>query len=205
MGKGRVRGIVNPMEKAEIFRRIFHMTAFVYLSYYFLPNELSPGFNKQYGVIIILSVVLVVEGLRLRTGKHIFGMRTYEKKRVSALAWFAVGMSMALLLFDMQYVVPVVIGMAFIDPLIGEIRRRKKNLYPILPLLIYEIIVFSCLVILSGYSLIFLMIFSVIATFLAILAEWWDAKYIDDDFLMITIPLLGLCILDYLFTQLGFI
>jgi hypothetical protein len=110
-------------------------------------------------VLIILSGVLIVEGWRLKSGRHIFGMRAYEEKRVSALAWFSVGMSMALLLFEMHFVVPVVIGMAFVDPLIGEIKRRNKILYPPLPLLVYGIIVFSCLFILAELSLIFLMIF----------------------------------------------
>ncbi len=181
------------------------MTAMIYLFYYLLPEELFPGFFKWYGVVIVLAVVLIAEGLRLKTGKLLFGMRNYEKNRVSAFTWFAIGMSLALLFFKMEYVVPVIIGMALVDPLIGEIRRRKAKLYPFLPSLIYGIILFLCLFILFEMSIIFLVLFSFIATFFAIFAEWWDIKYIDDDFLMAIIPLLALSGLDNLLAWLGFL
>lgn len=188
------------MKKAEMIRRILHMTAVVYLVYYLLPEELFPGFYKWYGVLIILCATLAVEALRLKTGKVFFGLREYEKKRVSAFAWFAIGMSIALLWFEMVYVVPVVIGMAFIDPLIGEIKRKNERFYPILPIVIYGTIMFTCLLILSEMSIGPLILLTFVATFFAILAERWNIKYIDDDFLMIIIPLLALTGLDYLFS-----
>lgn len=190
------------MKKAELLRRIFHMTAVVYLVYYLLPKELFPGFYKWYGVFIIVCIVLIFEGVRLKKGKLFFGLRNYEKKRISAFAWFAIGMGLALLFFKMVYVVPVVIGMAFIDPLIGEIKRRKKSLYPMVPSVIYGIIVFPCLMLLSKMSMVPLILFTLTATFSAISAEHWDIKYVDDDFLMIVIPLLALSALDVLFSLL---
>lgn len=190
------------MKKAELIRRIFHMTAVVYLVYYLLPEELFPGFYKWYGVLIILFATLAVETLRLKTGRLFFGLREYEEKRVSAFAWFAIGMSIALLWFEMVYVVPVIIGMAFIDPLIGEIKRKNERLYPVLPFIIYGIIMFSCLLIISEIKIGLLILLTFVAAFFAILAEHWDIKYIDDDFLMIIIPLLALTGLDYLFSLL---
>lgn len=185
------------MESQEIFRRIFHMTAVVYLTYYVLPEELILGFYKWYGVLIIVFIALFVEGVRLKTGKIFFGLRKYEKKQISAFAWFAIGMGCALFLFKMEYVVPVVIGMAFTDPLIGEIKRRREKLYPILPLIFYGVVVFLCLFFLTEISLILLILFALLATISAIFAEWWKIKYIDDDFLMIVIPLVVLSALDY--------
>jgi hypothetical protein len=186
------------MEKPEIFRRIFHMTAMVFLVYYIIPEELLPGFFKWHGVLIIVFAVLIAEMLRMRRAKLVFGMRYYEEKRISAYAWFALGMGIALLIFDLKYVVPVVIGMAVIDPLIGEVRRRKNKLYPALPSILYGVIMFLSLFILSGMSFIWLLLFTVIGTVSAISAEQWDIKYVDDDFLMLVIPLITLTMFDYL-------
>jgi dolichol kinase len=188
------------MEKSEIFRRSFHMTAAVYLIYFLMPDELVPGFYKWYGVLIILCSALIVEAFRLKTGKLFFGLREYEKKQISAFAWFTIGMSLALLFFKMEFVVPVVIGMALIDPLIGELRRRKNKLYPVLPALIYIIIMFTCLVLLSDFQVLIIALLSSAGTFTAIYAESWDIKYVDDDFLMLIVPLLLLTCLNYVFS-----
>lgn len=188
------------MEKAEWFRISMHMTAAIYLIYYLLPEQLVPGFYKWFGVILIASVALMIEGLRLITGKLLFGMKLYEKRCISAFAWFTIGMSIALIWFEMRYVVPVIIGFAFIDPLIGEIKQRKERLYPILPSMLYGSIMFSGLLLLSGMGIVILMLFMLIATFSAILAECWDIKFMDDNFLMIVVPLLSLSVLDYIFS-----
>ncbi len=198
MGKSRVHGLVAIMEKAELFRRIFHMTAIVYLLYYLLPEELVPGFYKWYGVVIIVFITLIVEGMRIKRGALFFGLRKYEKRRMSAFAWFAIGMGIALLWFKMVFVVPVVIGMAIIDPLIGEIKRKKEELYPFLPSLIYGLIVFLCLLLISERHIHLKILFTVVATISAISAEHYKSKYIDDDFLMIVIPLFALTCFDYL-------
>jgi len=198
MGESRVHGLGGIVESAETFRRIVHMSAIVYLAYYLIPEELFPGFYKWYGVIIIMSCVLIFEAIRLKTGKVFFGMRSHEKKRFSAYAWFAMGMGIALLFFKMQYVIPCVIGMAVIDPLIGEIKRRKKALYPPLPSLFYGLIMLVGLLLLSNLTLLLILLFTIIGTIFAIFAENWDIKFIDDDFLMLIIPILALSTLDYL-------
>jgi hypothetical protein len=187
------------MISSHLFRRIFHMTAAIYLIYYLLPNVLLPGFYKWYGVLGIVGGTLVVEIIRLRRSKVLFGLREYEKTRISAFAWFALGMGVALLLFEMEFVVPVVIGMAFIDPLIGEIRRNKIELYPLIPLVCYGFIMLICLLFLSSHNFFFVMILTVLGTVTAIAAESLDVKSIDDDFLMIVIPLLVLSGFKFIF------
>jgi hypothetical protein len=190
--------VEGKMQKPEIFRRLFHMTAVVYLVYYLIPEEISFGFYKWHGVLIIVFAALIAEMLRLRRAKLVFGMRYYEERRVSAYVWFALGMGIALLIFEMKYVVPVVIGMATIDPLIGEVRKRKKQLYPVLPSILYALIMFLSLLILTGMSFTWLLLFTVIGTVSAIAAEQWDLEYVDDDFLMLIIPLITLTMFDYL-------
>lgn len=186
------------MEKPRLFRRLFHLTGAFYLVYYILPEELIPGFFKWYGVVILVCTALIIEVVRLKSKKIVYGMRKYEKKQISAYAWFAMGMGIALLFFPMQFVVPVVIGMAVIDPLIGEIRFRKKELYPIAPSILYGIIMFVCLFLLSDMQIWILVPFTIVGTICAIYAESWNIKAIDDDFLMIVVPLMVLFALDYL-------
>jgi hypothetical protein len=186
------------MERPRLFRRLFHLTGAFYLVYYILPEELIPGFFKIYGVIILIAVALIVEVIRLKSKKIVYGMRKYEKGQISAYAWFAMGLGLALLFFPMIFVVPVVIGMAAIDPLIGEIRFRKKELYPTVPSILYGIIMFGCLFLLSDMAIWILVLFTIAGTFCAIYAESWNLKAIDDDFLMIVVPLMVLFTLDYL-------
>ena len=185
------------MEKPHLFRRLFHMTASFYLAYYLLPEELFPGFFRWYGVVILVAIALFVEAVRLKTGRLVFGMRKYESKQISAYAWFALGMGLALLFFDMIFVVPVVIGMATIDPIIGEIRHRKKELYPGIPSLLYAIIMFICLFLLADMEIWIIVLFTLVGTIVAIYTESWKIKEIDDDFLMIIVPLLALSVLNY--------
>jgi hypothetical protein len=186
------------MEKPRLFRRLFHITGSFYLVYYILPEELIPGFYKWYGVVILVCAAMIVEAIRLKSKKIVYGMRKYEKKQISAYAWFAMGTGIALLFFPMLFVVPVVIGMATIDPLIGEIRFRKKELYPIIPSILYAIIMFVCLFLISDFALWTLVLFTFVGTLCAIYAESWNIKAIDDDFLMIIVPLIVLFALDYL-------
>lgn len=186
------------MEKPHLFRRLFHMTGSLYLVYYLLPEELFPDFYKWQGVVILVAAALLIELYRIRTGKLVFGMRKYESKQVSAYAWFALGMGIALLFFDMVFVVPVVIGMATIDPVIGEIRYRKKKLYPLVPSFLYAVIMFICLFLLSDMPSWALTLFTATGTITAIYAESWNIKAVDDDFLMIIAPLLALFVLNFI-------
>ena len=190
------------MEKPHLFRRLFHLTGSFYLVYYLLPEELLPGFFRWYGVVILVAVALIIEAIRIKTGKLVFGMRKYESKQISAYAWFAVGLGIALLFFDMVFVVSVVIGMATIDPVIGEIRYRKKKLYPMIPSILYAIIMFACLFLLSYKPFWGLAPITVVGTSVAIYAESWNIKEVDDDFLMILVPLLAISVLNFLITSL---
>jgi hypothetical protein len=190
------------LEKPHLFRRLFHLTGSLYLVYYLLPNELLPGFFKWYGVVILVAVALIIEAIRIKTGKLVFGMRKYESKQISAYAWFAMGLGIALLFFDMIFVIPVVIGMATIDPVIGEIRYRKKKFYPIIPFILYAIIMFTCFFLLSYKPFWALAPLTVVGTSVAIYAESWNIKEVDDDFLMVMVPLLAISVLNFLLISL---
>ncbi len=191
------------MLSSHLFRRVLHTTAAIYLVYYLLPDELWPGFYKWQGVVLLVLLTLIIEIIRLKKGKVIFGLRKYEKNRISAFAWFALGIGIAVLFFKMEFVVPVVIGMALIDPLIGEIRRLKAELYPYFPTICYSLIMLICLLLLTSHNLLLIIIFTMVGTLTAIASESLDIRGIDDDFLMIILPLLVMTALYYAFVVLG--
>ncbi|MFQ6120846.1 MAG: hypothetical protein ACE5KE_13315 [Methanosarcinales archaeon] len=174
------------------------MTAPIYLVYYLLPNDLGIGFPKQYVILIVLSLVLLIEAIRIKTNRVFFGLREYERWQISAFAWAAIGIALSFLFFPKKFVVPTIIGMAFIDPMIGEIQIHKKEWYPFVPALCYALILLVCLILWSTYSVRYILLFTVVGTIVAIASEYPKYKYIDDDFLMLMAPLVVLTFLDFL-------
>jgi len=88
------------MERGEILRRIAHMCSIVFLVYYIIPDEvfgdLIPGFYKWHAVLEIMIIVMLFELFRLRGGTLFPGLRSYEEKQMSAFAWFALAMGIAI-------------------------------------------------------------------------------------------------------------
>jgi len=192
------------MDRGQMLRRLVHLATPLFLVYYALPDPLWEGApDNQTLLIFLLLAILIFEALRLRFKWKIIGIRDYEYERISAAAWAAIGLTVAFLFFPFELVAPVLIGMAFVDPLIGELRRMKSNLYPVLPITVYLALVFATLAILTGWTTTAL-IASVVATVLAISFEKWRTKYVDDDFLMIVVPLLGIAAVYWVTSSLVF-
>ena len=186
------------MDEGHLIRRLVHLTTPLFLVYYFLPDPLWPnGLSKGLGLVLFLFVALAAEAVRLKMSWNIMGMREYESRRMSAAAWTAIGLTFAFLLFPLWLVAPAVMGMAFIDPLIGELRMRKSKLYPAVPIVAYFVLVFAVLGWLKGPDAVALLA-TFFATALAIIFEKQRWKYFDDDFLMIVVPLLGMTLIYWL-------
>jgi hypothetical protein len=190
------------MDKGQVLRRLVHVCAPVFLVYYYLPDPVFPGFvGKQPGLILFLAVILVIEALRLYFSPHIIGMRDYENHRVSAAAWTAVALTITLTFFPVQIAVPVVLGMGWVDPIMGIMRAKKSKYYPAVPVIIYFILMIVPLGFFFGLTPLVILA-SMVATFLGIMSEIKKNWYLDDDFLMIIIPLVGLFLI---FTAAGLI
>ena len=70
-------------------------------------------------------------------------------------------------------------------------RTRKSKLYPAIPVVLYFTLMIVPLTYFFGLTPL-VVIASVVATFLGIMSEIKKNWYIDDDFTMIIVPLLGL-------------
>lgn len=178
------------MDTGYALRRLVHMCAPLFLVYYALPDAIE-GADKRWLLVAVLVVVLVFEALRLALGWRLVGMRDYEGGRLSAFAWAAIGLTFTFLLFPLELAAPAVLGMALTDPLIGELRRRKSPLYPLLPSVVYFVLVMTTFELLMG-GLWQVVAASAAGTVLAIGVERTRTKYVDDDFLMMVVPLLGM-------------
>lgn len=181
-------------------RRLVHLCAPLFCIYYFLPEELLPGVSRNEGVLLVMLFVLGFEALRLIFRIKVPGMRSYEFDRPSAAAYTAIGLTVALLYFPIELTLPVLIGMGWVDPLIGELRRNDSQMNPTLPIVVYFFIMLLGLG--YFYGLTFPVLLSAtLVTPIAIFLESRRLHYLDDDIVLIIVPLL---LLGMIFGQLPF-
>jgi ABC-type polysaccharide/polyol phosphate export permease len=98
-----------------------------------------------------------------------------------------VSVTIALLYFPLDITLPVLLGMGWVDPLVGELRHRKSDLNPMLPMVVY----FFILLIGLGYfyGMTFPVLLSaVLGAPVALFLESRRFPYIDDDMILILVP-----------------
>lgn len=181
------------MDTGQVLRRIVHISTPVFLIYYFLPDPLwTGGPPRVLGLLIFLAIVLVAEALRLIYRPNFIGMmREYENTQMSAGAWAALGMTFAFLFFPFGYSAPALIGMGWVDPVIGDLRRKSSPRYPSVPILLYFLIALVSMAVIIGPT-VKVVAASLVAAPLAIWAERLKSSYVDDDFLMMIVPLIAI-------------
>jgi dolichol kinase len=178
------------MNVGHILRRLVHLSTPIFLIYYILPDPLwEGGISKQLAVVLVMLAALIFEAYRLWRKPKIVGMRDYENHRISAAAWCAVALTFVLICFPIQVAAPALFGMAWIDPLMGEMRARKMKFYPQLPIIAYFLIAFGAITVFWDLSYIGL-IAAALGTPVAIYMELKKDWVIDDDFSMIVFPAL---------------
>ena len=186
------------------FRRVTHvsMAAIPYL-YYVHGESISSYFSLQAREFVsaICILILVIEAVRLRTGIVIIGQRNYESRQISALAWGALAVALALLSAPegdkrgMQagiYGAPIILGMTIVDPVMGEIKRVKQDLRAavIVGMVISYSVWLGC-----HFWIGTDIIAAVLLAPLTVLGEIPSTKLIDDNATMVLLPLGGLVLL----------
>ena len=214
MGESEARFDIDHVEHSvggfggHAFRRLTHVSmAAIPLIYYTRGDDLagyfSVGPDELASYIFIL--VLVIEAIRLRFGIVIVGQREYESKQISAFAWGAFAVCLALLVTGMEpfasgsgiksgiYGIPLIFGLTFVDPLMGEIKRQKQDmrLAIITGLAASYAIWIGC-----SFWLGTPLWTCILLAPLTVLGELPRVKYIDDNATMIILPLAGLLLLS---------
>tara|TARA_B100000959_G_scaffold281450_1_gene345517 strand:- start:363 stop:1022 length:660 start_codon:yes stop_codon:yes gene_type:complete len=186
------------------FRRATHvsMAAIPYL-FYNNGEEISGYFSltpNQFVSFICITLMLM-EAFRLKSGIVIVGQRSYESQQISALAWGAFAVSLALLtapnhggegLEAGAFGIPIIFGLTFVDPVMGEIKRKKRDmkLAIIVGLLVSYTIWVGCYYWIGTN----LMAAHILAP-LTVIGELPKTRLIDDNATMVFFPLTGAILL----------
>ncbi len=175
------------------WRRILHGLGGGAIAYYLLPVDLIGPFSKLDLLLALLAGVLLLEALRLGAGFDLPTVRPYERRRLASFAFFAIALTLALLLFPVPIGAATILGASWVDPLAGELRlsSRLRRSYPILPGLIYLGLATSMLVAWSPITLAPALAVAAGMAVVALAAEYPKSRWIDDDLAMTLLPALA--------------
>lgn len=182
------------MDHGAIFRRAFHIASPVFLSYYLLPEQITPNITRLSLAILFIGTAGCIEIARFALSLQLFGMRRYEGQRVSAYAQGLLGLAFGIFVIqDPRIVVPVFLGMAWIDPLAAFCRRRAQS--PFIPVAAYFVTFFAASRVLESFSPWYTLVYALVATGLAMAVEGPRLPQVDDDLLMQVVPMVALYVL----------
>jgi len=214
MGESETRFDIDHVEhsvggfRGHAFRRLTHVAmAAIPLIYYASGDDVADYFSVELDELVsyVFLLVLVIEVVRLRLGIVIVGQREYESKQISAFAWGAFAVCLALLVTGMEpfasgsglksgiYGIPLIFGLTFVDPLMGEIKRQKQDMR----LAITTGLVASYAIWVGCSFWLGTPLWTcILLAPLTVLGELPRVKYIDDNATMILLPLAGLLLLS---------
>ena len=73
--------VLPTMEHGVILRKLVHISAPVFLLYYFLPSPLwTGGPSKEVALLVVFAATMGFELARLLLGFRVLGMREYESE-----------------------------------------------------------------------------------------------------------------------------
>ena len=184
------------MDGSSAFRRAVHILSPAFLVYYLIRESLPGGITRTAVTLLFLGTAGCIEVARMALGIQLLGMRPYEGQRVSAYAQGALGLAVGLFLIgDPNIVVPVFLGMAWIDPLAAYVRKRKGPRAIVVAS--YFGLFLAAEFALNGipsWSVRFL--YALLATAAAILVEGPKHPQADDDLLMQVVPMAVLALVS---------
>jgi hypothetical protein len=176
--------------KWHIVRRLAHGTLSLGLIYYWLPDPLFiEGAHRWYVLLGAVLIACIVEFVRLKRKKIFPGIRSYEESRIASYVYAVIGVAVVLSISPDIVGVPCILGMAWCDPLAGELRQAKVNEMRVAAFtaITYAFIALFSLTILRAEPITMVLLIATM-TPLAVLSEQIDIKHLDDDFTMLGVP-----------------
>jgi len=167
--------------------------------YYLLPVELPfLGIRRWVLLIVFFAAVIGFETFRLWKGFAVFGLRPHEANQIASFVWAAAGITLVLWVFEKDIASAVIVGMAIVDPLAGELRAAKKSdwISAGVPLLVYFVLCALVLLTVSSRQISAVISLSALGAIAAVAAERPRIDYIDDDFLMLVVPAVAMTLLS---------
>lgn len=174
----------------RVWRRAFHAFGAVVLLYYLLPDRFFIVLPTETVLLLALVAVLVLEGIRLRTGAELPTIRPWEHHRVASYAFYAVALVLAVLVFPEAVAVAVVLGTALVDPVAGELRGRNvsSSVQWGVPILAYAVIGSVSFREIGGWTLPTTVVTAFAAAAIAVAVERPKILWADDDLVMTLVP-----------------
>ena len=185
------------------FRRLTHVGMCVIPFAYHLWGDSIAGkvsMTPSDFVIAVAVFFIVIEVIRIMFGSIIIGQREYEAKQVSALAWGAVAVCLTLILAPQEgegleagkYTIPIICGLTFVDPIMGEVKRAKMGMQSavLVGLAVSYTIWMGSVALFSTPFLV-----AVLLAPLTVAGEVPRVSWIDDNATMILFPLIALLLL----------
>ena len=193
--------------KGHILRRLIHVSmVFVPIIYYTYGADktVSQSVSLLGLAGYIVLAILMIEIIRLKFRITIIGQRKYESRQVSAFAWGALAIWVTMLVTNFHpftagsgidaglYGIPIIFGLAFVDPVMGEMRSLRGTKSAIVAGTIISFIVWiGCHLWLATPLWV-----SLLLAPLTVIGELPSVKFIDDNATIILLPLGGLLLLS---------
>lgn len=189
---------------AHWYRRVFHTFGASFILYYMLPDLDWVNILKFWIPIVLLIFIIILEYSRISgiiSSNNFFGLRMYEKKRVSSYLYFGIAVFILLLFFPQQIAIPCILCASIADPVMGEVRIRfgKKKVYFVgfLICLVFFVITWY-----KADLLVFLVV-SLFGATGAVVGETLKMKWVDDDFMIQILPAVLLLIIWFVAGYIG--
>ena len=193
--------------KGHVLRRVIHVSmVFVPVIYYTQGADRAVSQSVsvlEFSSYIVLAI-LMIEIIRLKFRITIIGQRKYESRQVSAFAWGALAIWVTMLITNFHpftagsgidaglYGIPIIFGLALVDPVMGEMRRLRGTRSAIAAGTIISFIVWiGCHLWLATPLWV-----SLLLAPLTVIGELPSVKFIDDNATIILLPLGGLLLLS---------
>ncbi len=196
----------DPAAGDRLWRRILHTLGALVLVYYLFPTDFFVIAPKAYILLGVLGFVLLLEVLRHAAGLELPTLRAYEQHRVGSYVFFSVALAGAVLLFPIPIACAVVLGVALVDPIAGEL--RDLHVGPAwgwaLPVSAYFGLAVVGMYLLGGWPLSDALALAAVAAPIAVAVERPKLAWLDDDLAMAFVPglvLYALAILGFGLTR----
>jgi hypothetical protein len=174
----------------RVWRRILHGLGVLVLLYYILPARFFILLTTEEVLLVALLTILALEALRLFAGLEMPTIREYERRRMASYAFYAIALSVTVLVFPPVIGVVVVLGVAFVDPLIGELRRRPGLAWShwLVPIVVYIGLATAALVLAFAWDPVAAFEIGVLLAVVAVAVERPRIQFLDDDIAMTLVP-----------------
>jgi hypothetical protein len=174
----------------RVWRRVLHCFGAFALLYLIAPPRFFVVASNEVVLLVALEMILVVEYLRHVRHWELPTIRPYEEGRIASYVFYATALTGALLLFPRPVAAAVIVGTAFVDPLLGELRIRSASpWYSMVPgVVAYALLAGAAFAIFGGWRGAPLVAFAVLAAVVAVVVEAPAWRSVDDDLAMTMIP-----------------